>query len=289
MAGQIIETKITDINENAVFTQREGITYQVALDQLEETPQIGENLKGLAYEDRKGTKRLQVQLPKIRPGIYDWAPVVSLHTEAGAFVDIGLDQKDILLSSDDLPLESWEWPKVGDELFVTYEIDERQRFWAKLGYQEEISRIRKKAPARLQNQDTKARVYRLIGAGAQVFTQDGYDAFIHTDEQLNPLRLGEEVEARVIDVHLDGRLNLSTRPRAHELISEDAQMILAVLSRSLGGFLPLHDKSQPDEIKNFLGISKKQFKRAVGNLLKEGRIRQEVGEGIYLLDKGADK
>ena len=61
-------------------------------------------------------------------------------------------------------------------------------------------------------------------------------------------------------------------------------MIYAVLSKTPDKFLPLHDKSDPEEIKNYLGLSKSQFKRAVGRLMKNGRVTQEKEKGIFLKD-----
>ena len=101
------------------------------------------------------------------------------------------------------------------------------------------------------------------------------------------MRLGQVVEGRVIEVHPDGRLNVSLRPRAHEAIEDDAKMILTLLEKMPTHQLQLHDKSNPQAIKDQLGISKGQFKRAVGNLLKLGLIKQNKGEGIELI-KGND-
>ena len=82
----------------------------------------------------------------------------------------------------------------------------------------------------------------------------------------------------MIGVRDDGSLNLSLRPRAYEAISDDAQMILAALSHSLDHSLPFTDKSSPAEIKAYFGISKGQFKRAVGHLMKAGLVKQSEGK-----------
>lgn len=84
-------------------------------------------------------------------------------------------------------------------------------------------------------------------------------------------------------------MNLSLKPRAHEAISDDAQMILKVLEKTPDGFLALHDKSDPEDITSLLAISKGQFKRAVGSLMKERLVRQEKGKGIFLTDHPIEK
>ena len=79
-------------------------------------------------------------------------------------------------------------------------------------------------------------------------------------------------------------LNLSLKPRAHEVISDDAMMILTFLEQSRDGVIPYSDKSTPEEIKQMFAISKGQFKRALGSLMKQGKIKQENGK-TYLIKK----
>ena len=81
----------------------------------------------------------------------------------------------------------------------------------------------------------------------------------------------------MIGVRPDGVLNLSLKPRAYEAISDDAQMILTILERSADQQINFTDKSDPEEIMKAFGISKGAFKRALGNLLKQGLITQENG------------
>ena len=64
-------------------------------------------------------------------------------------------------------------------------------------------------------------------------------------------------------------------------MTDDADRILQILAIRRG-FLPLNDKSDPDEIKKYLSISKNAFKRALGRLLKEKKVKQ-TEEGISLL------
>ena len=115
-------------------------------------------------------------------------------------------------------------------------------------------------------------------------TSDYHFGFIHPDERQREPRLGEVVSARVIGVRPDGVLNLSLRPRAYEAIPEDAQMLLTLLERSTTHSLPFTDKSDPKAIKKYFGMSKSQFKRAVGRLYKERRITQNEN-GLFLVEE----
>lgn len=84
------------------------------------------------------------------------------------------------------------------------------------------------------------------------------------------LSRGEAARFRVTNVLHDGKIELSLRKHAHEELSGDAEKILAFLQRPNAP--PVSEKSSPDEIRDRFGLSKKAFKRAVGRLLKEGRV-----------------
>ena len=92
------------------------------------------------------------------------------------------------------------------------------------------------------------------------------------------------VSGRVIGVRPDGVLNVSLKPRAYEAIGDDAEMILAYLRRAKENKMPYTDKSEPEAIKEMFGISKGQFKRAMGHLLKAKLVEQKEGF-TYLIEK----
>ena len=79
----------------------------------------------------------------------------------------------------------------------------------------------------------------------------------------------------MIAVKEDGKLDLSLREKAYLQMDADAEKILALLD-SYEGALPFSDKASPEVITHETGMSKNEFKRAVGRLLKQGKI--EIGE-----------
>ena len=281
--GQIVVGKITDENEQAYYAQYEGITFELNKKTTEDTYTLGETVEGMIYENRFSQKVMQTELPLIRPGYYGWGTVISVRKDLGVFIDVGLEEKDVVMSLDYLPENKQLWPKKGDKLYLTFFIDDKNRFWGQFAEVEQFNQLFKKAPERLMNQELKVTVYQVKLAGALAISEEGFRVFIHESEQTETLRLGQEVTVRVVNVARDGSLNGSMRPRAHEAITDDAQMILAILDKAPNGFLALHDKSDPEAIQAQLGISKAQFKRAIGNLLKNKKIRQEKNEGIYQL------
>ena len=85
------------------------------------------------------------------------------------------------------------------------------------------------------------------------------------------LRVGELIQARVIAVHEDGKLDLSIRDKSYRIIETDAVKVMELIE-SFDGVLPFNDKASPEVIKRETQMSKNEFKRAVGHLLKNGRI-----------------
>ena len=107
--------------------------------------------------------------------------------------------------------------------------------------------------------------------GAFVAVDDCYSALIPRKECYGDIQVGDIVEARVTDVKADGKLDLSVREKAYMLIEKDAERVLEVID-SFGGALPFNDKANPEVIKREMEMSKNEFKRAVGKLLKEQKI-----------------
>ncbi|XJS11572.1 S1-like domain-containing RNA-binding protein [Aerococcaceae bacterium WGS1372] len=282
--GEIIEATVTDENGSNYFAQSNGFTYMIPKKSIEDTLEKKEVVEGLIYQDKDGTDILQIELPDIRPGIFGWGKVIQSIPSLGIFVDVGLINKDIVVSLDDLPEDDRKWPRYGDKLYLTYRVDDKNRFWGVLAQAEDYKNIKRKAPSRMMNQEVSATVINDKGVGVQALSVEGFEIFVHQSEMDHKLRVGELVQLRIIHVHDDGTLNGSSKPRAFEALDDDSEMIYAVLSRTAEKFLPLHDKSDPEEIKEYLGLSKSQFKRAVGRLMKNNRVRQEKNKGIFIIE-----
>lgn len=103
-----------------------------------------------------------------------------------------------------------------------------------------------------------------------------YRIFVHESERSTEPRLGQDVVVRIIDVKDDGSMNGSLLPRKHERLSNDAQQILNYI-QDVGGKMPFGDKSSPEEIQEMFNMSKGAFKRALGTLMKAGKVKQQDG------------
>lgn len=227
------------------------------------------------YQDHEGRLAATLKIPEIRKGHFGWAEVVEVKENLGVFIHIGLT-KDILVSKDDLPELPRLWPARGDRLYCTLKTDKKNRLFGMLATEENIRRLATPADKNLFNKNVKGTVYRLLMEGSNIITEEGYLGFIHHSERTREPRLGEMVEGRVIGVKEDGSINISLLPRVHEAIDEDAERIYSYLV-GRGGNMPYWDKSLPQDIKDRFQMSKGSFKRALGKLMKEGKVIQKDG------------
>lgn len=283
--GRVVEAKVTDENQTAYFVQVEALTCRLAKTEVENHLELGDSVKGFVYENEDHHLQMTFKIPAVGISQYAFGEVVAVRRDLGVFVDIGLPNKDLAVSLDELPEQHNLWPKEHDHLMVALTLDHKDRMWGTLATAEVFQQLAVKAEPTMMNQDVIVTAYRLKLAGTLVITPDFQLGFIHPSERDREPRLGEQMKARVIGVRPDGLLNISLRPRAYEAIGEDAAMLVAALEHQ-GGILPFWDKSSPAEIKSYFGISKGQFKRAVGHLLKNGLIEQKDGQ-IFL--KSNDK
>lgn len=267
---------IIDENEQAYYVQKNGMTFRLLKSEGEHA--LGEAVEGFGYQNQSQDNCFTTVIPKSRQGHYAFAEVKDVRRDLGVFVDIGLPDKDIAVSLDELPTMRELWPKKGDQLMVSLTVDAKNRIWASIAEEKIFRALSKNGTPELKNQDISGTVFRLKLMGTYILTDDFYIGFIHPSERFNEPRLGEKVNGRVIGIRPDGVLNLSLKPRAHEAIGDDAQMLLAYLERTPTHTMPYTDKSEPDAIKQMFGISKGQFKRALGHLLKARMIVQENGE-----------
>lgn len=192
-------------------------------------------------------------------------------TKIGAFLDWGLP-KDLLLPFH----EQTRRVKEGEEVLAALYLDKSGRLAATMNV---YPYLKKNSPYRIGDQ-VSGRVY-LISQNFGVFVavDDKYSALIPKREAQGHFTVGEVIEARITMVKEDGKLDLSPRKKAYLQIGDDAQLILKVIDE-YEGVLPFSDKTTPEVIDREFGMSKAAFKRAVGHLLKEGKIR--IGENrIY--------
>lgn len=231
--------------------------------QVPEGAEEGTEIEVFLYKDSKDRLIATVREPKLHLGEVALLQVLEVG-KIGAFLDWGLE-KDLLLPFREQTGKVYP----GDECLVALYLDKSSRLCATMRV---YPYLKKNSPYQVNDQ-VHGRVYELSSNfGAFVAVDDQYSALIPKRESgVQGIRVGDRVQARVSGVKEDGKLDLSIREKAYLQIDEDAESVLGIIEE-FDGVLPFDDKARPETIQREFGLSKNAFKRAVGRLLKEGRI-----------------
>jgi len=225
--------------------------------------QIGDRLCVFLYKDSSDRLIATTNTPKLTLGEIATLEVVDTG-KIGAFLDWGLE-KDLLLPFK----EQTAKVKVGDKFPVCLYVDKSSRLCATMHLYHhftEISEYRK-------DDIVSGRIYEISkNFGVYVAVDDKYNGMISPKEDLSGLKVGDLIEARVEKVKPDGKLDLTLRKKAYEQMDEDAEHLLELMDLC-GGALPFTDKADPKLIMQETGLSKNAFKRAVGRLYKERKVK----------------
>lgn len=230
--------------------------------QVPEGMDIGSQIEVFVYRDSKDRVIATVNEPKLIMGQVARLRVAEVG-KIGAFLDWGLE-KDLLL-----PFKQQTYRvKEGDTPLVSLYIDKSSRLCATMNVYPYLDLD---SPYKKEDRVT-GQVYETSdNFGAFVAVDDKYSGLIPKKELYGEVKPGDMVKARVTAVKADGKLDLSIREKAYIQINTDAERVLEIID-SFDGVLPFTDKALPEVIRRETGMSKSEFKRAVGNLLKNGRI-----------------
>lgn len=222
----------------------------------------GDKLKVFLYKDSSDRLISTTTRPKLLLG--EVAELTVAQTaRMGAFLDWGLE-KDLFLPFK----EQTKKVKEGDRFPAALYVDKSGRLCATMKV---YHYLHTDSPYKKDDQ-VSGYLYEISRQfGAFVAVDGRYSALIPPREMYGELKVGDTVKARVVKVHEDGKLDLSVREKAWLQIEADAEKVMALID-SFDGALPFTDKASPEVIKRELSMSKNEFKRAVGNLLKNGRI-----------------
>ena len=240
--------------------------------QVTEDMRVGSEIEVFLYKDSEDRMIATRLVPYIKIGEIKKLKVKEVN-KIGAFLDWGLPE-DLLL-----PFKEQIYDiKPGDEILVTVYIDLSDRLCATMDLYSRLSLL----PPYQKDDMVKGTVYQVHEQfGAYVAVDNKYSALVPKKELHRELKPGDEIEARVLEVKEDGKLDLSLRQKAYVQMDADSALILDKLKQA-GGSLPYQDKSSAEEIKEEFNLSKAAFKRAIGRLYKERVIVIEK-DGIRLV------
>ncbi len=125
-------------------------------------------------------------------------------------------------------------------------------------------------------------VTRQTDLGWEVIVNEKHKGLVYFNEVFKPINIGDVIPGCIKTIRKDNKLDISLQPLGAKVLEPAAKKIYEVLVES-GGFLGLHDKSAPEEIRDVFQMSKKTFKKGLGTLYRERKIKIE-SDGISLSD-----
>jgi len=223
----------------------------------------GDELKVFLYHDSDNRVIATTQTPKGIVGDTVKLKVVST-TKQGAFLDWGL-MKDIFVPAS----QQRSKMVIGAEYFVKIYLDARTGRVA----------ATEKTEAALSNEVLTVKEMELVDIVISRETELGYTVIIngkhtgilYSNEIFQPVEQGQKLKGYIKKIRTDNKIDVALGKPGYQRVEDEAAKILRLLEEN-NGYLPYHDKSSPEDIYDFFGMSKKVFKMTTGALYKQRKI-----------------
>ena len=273
--GDVVTMKVVRVGEMGAFLDGgTGDTNDdILLHKLQQTEEVkvGDSVKVYLYLDPSKRLTASMKLPKMREGQLGYVRVLSV-TRDGGFVDIGAERGVFLPYS-----QMRGHVSEGQLVWVKLYRDKSGRPAVTMRVEDDMVRASKPAEGIKVGDSVTGTIYNILPEGFFIFTTQRFIAFLHRSEVPGGrLDFGQQVTCRVTYIREDGRINVSMRLQKENAMIADAQDIYDFLQKRIGS-MPYCDSTPLEIIKQKFGISKAAFKRALGHLMKEGKVRQEDG------------
>ncbi len=222
----------------------------------------GETVAAFVFRDSTGRLRATRRQPLAQVGEFARLTVRSV-TPHGAFLDWGME-KDLLAPGALQPQRM----QVGEGYLVKVGLDEQERPFAnariEAGLEPEVSGL-------AEGDEVVLVLWEITELGAKVIVDHRFLGLLYRDELRDGMAPGDRLAGFVKRLRSDGKIDVTLHPVGARGAEEARTRLLDAL-RQNDGFLPLHDDSSPEQIRDVLGLSKKAFKKALGGLYKTGKV-----------------
>jgi len=238
-----------------------------------ESFEIGDEIKVFVYLDNEERPISTTLDPYLLLNTFGYLHCSDV-TKYGAFMDWGLEKQLFV------PFKEQARPmKKGNWYIVYLYLDELTN---RLVGSSKTNRFLQNENLTVQKYDeVDILVTHLTEKGANVIINGVHKGLIYQEDIFEDIRTGDRLKAFVSNIREDNKIDVVLQQPGYRSIEPNANFILDEL-KAVGGFLPLHDKTDPDIIKNELGMSKKSFKKAIGTLYKDKQINIKE-DGIELI------
>ncbi len=271
--GQYHRMRIDRETEPGLFlSNEEGDDVLLPNKYVPETYKIWDELDVYVYLDHEERPVATTLKPFIELNNFGYLRCTTV-SDIGAFLDWGLE-KELFV-----PFAQQARPMKKDSWYIVYMyLDEKSNRLAATS----------KTMKYLSNENIAVKKFdkvnilisHITDRGANAIVNGKHKGLIYKEDIFEDIRTGDTLEAWVKKVRIDGKIDLVLQEEGYKSIEPNAQYIYEELQAN-DGFMPLHDKSAPEDIQNQLGLSKKSFKKAIGTLYRDRKILIKE-DGIYL-------
>jgi len=224
---------------------------------------VGDEVKVFVYHDSEGRLLATTQQPKGVVGDIVKLKAVTV-TNQGAFLDWGL-MKDIFVPKS----KQLSGMREGAEYLVKIYIDEQT---GRVAATEKIEPFLSNENLTVKEKDmVDLVVYRRTDIGYLVIINNKHTGVLHFNEIYQNIGAGDKMKAFIKTIRPENKIDVVIGKPGYDRVEDEASKILRLLQEN-NGYLPYHDKSDPEEIYSFFAMSKKAFKMATGNLYKQQKI-----------------
>ncbi|MGO2321127.1 MAG: CvfB family protein [Vibrio toranzoniae] len=271
--GQINTLKVTKQADFGLFLDADDYGSVLLPNKfVPEGTNIGDDIDVMLYFDSDNQLSATTEKPLAQVGEWAMMHVVGVNN-VGAFVDWGIDKKDLLVpfSNQRVPLNE------GQNVLVYVYSDKAS---GRIVGTTKFNKLLDKTPANYEiNQQVELLVAERTDLGFKAIINGEHWGVIFKSDVFGKLFVGKRLKGYIKGIREDGRINLSLQKIGVAKMDDLSEKVMHVLETK-GGFLPLSDKSTPEAIFTVFRTSKGTFKKTIGGLYKQGKIRIDKG-GIY--------
>lgn len=272
--GHMIDLRVVDITDQGAFV--DAGTYGdlfVPNKQLPDDIEIGKLLRVFLYKD-SGRVLATARHPYLECGMCGRLTVTSIDCGT-VYMDLGIPKELVVPVS-----EQRSAFEVGQSVLIYVTIDDQGRLFGTQRFNRYIRDNSKPGEFKVGQRVTAVAVSH-TPLGFRTVINDSVYGLIYKNELKSPIRIGKRTDAYITKIRDDGRLDVSLQEPGLSGIEHAAKTLLHILNNA-NGFIAFNDKSDPQDIEDYLHMSKGKFKKAIGSLYKQ-RLIEITDDGIRLV------
>ena len=271
--GKINKLEIVRKDQKGVYLKDEkGKEIFLSKEDMDTDAEPGSSIDVFVYKDR--SQKISTKMPFVQLDEFAFLKVKFL-TDQGAYVDWGLE-KELFV-----PLEE-QMEELKEDSSYLFFVFEDEDTGAIRGSQRVEDFVFADEIDVKRGDEVDLLLYRESNLGINAVVNNLYQGLIFRSDIHKEVKVGEQVKGFIKQVREDGKIDLLLEPLGYKKSVESNTDVLLKAIKKAGDFLPLTDKSNPDEVKQSIGLSKKAFKRAAGHLYKK-KLIEIRSDGLYLV------